>query len=75
MKMGEKMKQESLKKFENKKITIFLRNSLKYTNIHFKFIDNMIRFFDTREGEFIFLEPEDVLAIAIKKSEVENGGD
>ena len=64
------MKNESLKKFENKKVCIFLRNNLKYTNIFLKFEGDLIKFFDVREDEFIFLEPEDILAVAIKNLEI-----
>jgi len=63
------MRKELLKQFENKKVTIFLRGcSLKYTNIFLKIIDdNLIRFFDAKERENIFLEPSDVLLVSQRK--------
>ena len=67
------MKREQLKQFENQKVCIFLKNNLRYTNIFFKFEGELIRFFDTREEEYFYLEPDCVFAISIKKRGVENG--
>lgn len=66
------MKLNQLKQFENKKICIFLKHSnLRYTNLFLKIEGDLAKFFDTKEKEWIYLEPESILSITIRKSEVE----
>lgn len=68
------MKREILERYKNKKVTLILGNGFKFTNIFLRFEEpGLVSFFDVKENEFIFLEPESIVSVAVKKGEMKNG--